>query len=407
MDSALGTAARALCLGDPLTALKLVALREDPAALALRGIAMAQLGELGKARKLLKRAARLFGDAEPVARARATVAEAEVALALRELGTQSRELDEACELLTQRGDLANACLAQLIAVRKLALLGESAQAERRLSALSLERAPARLVALCGLIEAELGMKRLDASVAQRALWRARSAAMQARIPALLAEVERAEQRLVAPVARLRRGAELISVQLSELEALFGSDELVVDACRRQVRHGRHVVSLVTRPLLLELLVALAEAAPASVPRDQLIFVAFGARRVNESHRVRLRVEIGRLRKLLAKLARLDATAEGFALTPLAGAAGVVSLLPPADGEASALLSLLSGGEAWSTSALAAAIGKSQRAVQRALGELTAEDKVRASGHGPARRWTAAPSTGIATTLLLVAPGTLG
>jgi hypothetical protein len=406
MDSALGTAARALCLGDPLTALKLVALREDPAALALRGIAMAQLGELAKSRKLLRRAARLFGDAEPVARARATVAEAEVALALRELGAPSRELDEACELLSQRGDLANACLGQLIAVRKLALLGEGAQAERRLRGLSLDRAPARLVALCSLIEAELGMKRLDASVAEQALSRARSAAAQARIPALLGEVERAEQRLAAPVARLRRGAELTSVQLSELEALFGSEELVVDACRRQVRFGRHVVSLITRPLLLELLVKLAEAAPASVPRDQLIFDAFGARRVNESHRVRLRVEIGRLRKLLVKLARIDATAEGFALTPLA-ATGVVSLLPPADGEASALLSLLSGGEAWSTSALAAAIGKSQRAVQRALGELTAEGKVRAAGHGPARRWTAAPTTGIATTLLLVAPGTLG
>lgn len=406
MDSALGTAARALCLGDPLTALKFVALREDPPALALRGIAMAQLGELSKARKLLKRAARLFGDEEPIARARALVAEAEVALALRELGTRSRELDDAAELLARRGDHANACLARLIAVRKLALLGEVAAAERQLRELSLESAPARLVALCGLIEAELAMKRLDGAAAESALARARVAAARAQIPALLGEVERAEQRLAAPIARVRRGAALHSVRLSELEALFGSEQLVVDACRRQVRLGSRSVSLVTRPLLLELLIQLAEAAPGSVPRDQLISRAFGARRVNESHRARLRVEIGRLRKLLADLARLDATPDGFGLTPLAGV-GVVSLLPPADGEASALLSLLSGGEAWSTSALAAAIGKSQRAVQRALGELTEEGKVRASGHGPARRWTAAPTTGIATTLLLVAPGTLG
>jgi hypothetical protein len=173
-----------------------------------------------------------------------------------------------------------------------------------------------------------------------------------------------------------------------------------------VRRGPDRVSLLTRPLLLELLVALAEVAPGSFPRDRLILRAFGARRIDDSHRVRLRVEIGRLRKLLAPLARLDATSEGFALTPLM-AADVVSLLPPADGEASALLSLLNGGDAWSTSALAAAIGKSQRAVQRALGELATEGKVRAAGHGPARRWMAAPTTDIATTLLLVAPGTLG
>ncbi|HYQ17862.1 MAG TPA: helix-turn-helix domain-containing protein, partial [Polyangiaceae bacterium] len=210
----------------------------------------------------------------------------------------------------------------------------------------------------------------------------------------------------APVARLRRGAELRPVRLAELSEPFGSGELVIDACRRSARLGESRVSLLTRPLLLELLVALAEVAPGSAPRDWLISRVFGARRSNESHRVRLRVEIGRLRKLLADLARLEATPDGFALVARHGV-GVACLLPPADGEASSLLSLLSSGEAWSTSALAAAIGKSQRAVQRALGELTAQGKVRALGDGPARRWIAAPSTGIATTLLLVAPGTLG
>ncbi|HYP89103.1 MAG TPA: helix-turn-helix domain-containing protein, partial [Polyangiaceae bacterium] len=231
-------------------------------------------------------------------------------------------------------------------------------------------------------------------------------AAHARIPALLGEVERAEQRLAAPVARLRRGAESRPFRLVELNELLGSGQLVVDACRRSVRLAELRVSLVTRPLLLELLVALAEVAPRSAPRDWLISRVFLAKRVNESHRVRLRVEIGRLRKLISKLARLEATTDGFVLVPHGGA-GVACLLPPADGEGSALLSLLSGGEAWSTSALATAIGKSQRAVQRALGELTADGKVRALGHGPARRWIAAPTTGIATTLLLVAPGTLG
>jgi hypothetical protein len=408
MDSALSTAARALSVGDPLSALKLVALRADAAALALRGIAMAQLGELARARQLLKRSAATFGAAEPVARARALVAEAEVTLALRELRSSQLELEleQATLLLSRSGDRVNALFARLVQVRRLALLGQSDVAARKLDGLSLSQAPPRLVALAALIEADLAMKRADARAAHSALARARAAALGARIPALLAEVERAEQQLVAPVARLQRAGQTRSLQLGELEPLFASGALVVDACRREARLGARVVSLLTRPLLLELLVALAEAAPEGAPREQLIMRVFGARRVNESHRVRLRVEIGRLRKLLAGLARLEATPTGFALTPLA-ARGVATLLPPAEGEASALLSLLRGGEAWSTSALAAAIGKSQRAVQRALLELTGDGKVRAAGRGPAQRWIATPTAGFATTLLLVAPGSLG
>jgi hypothetical protein len=51
MDSLITAAARALAAGDPLGALKRVALREDAPALALRGIAMAQLGDLARARR--------------------------------------------------------------------------------------------------------------------------------------------------------------------------------------------------------------------------------------------------------------------------------------------------------------------------------------------------------------------
>ena len=406
MDSAVSTAARALTVGDPLAALKWVALRTDPPALALRGIAMAQLGALEQARALLRRAASAFGEAEPVARARCVVAQAEVALAFRDLGGVARGLDAAVTLLERRGDRANAALGRLVQARRLALLGQVEAAEQALAQLSLAQAPLRFVALASLIAADVAMKRVHPAAARRALGLAERAAREARVPALVAEVESARQRLEAPVARLLRAGHESAVGLAELERVLASDELVVDACRREVRLGKSTVSLVTRPILLELLVALAEQAPAAVPRDALIARVFGAKRANDSHRVRLRVEIGRLRKLLSGLAGLSATTSGFALTPQRGRA-LALLVPPAAGEVSELWALLRGGEAWSTSALAAALGKSQRAVQRALSELEADGKVRAAGDGRARRWVLSPGAGFATTLLLVAPGTLG
>lgn len=406
MDSAISTAARALSLADPLTALKHVALRSDPPALALRGIAMAQLGELGHARTLLRRAAQKFGAGEPVARARCVVAQAEVALALRDLAGAERGLDEAVALLGKRGDAANVAFARLVQVRRLTLLGEVERAERQLAKLPLAHTPPRFSALLNLAAADLAMKRVDSVAAEQALLRAGEAARKAHILPLLSEVEKAEKQLREPVARAFEAQQERLLVLAELPALWASGKLVVDACRREVRQGKVVINLVTRPLLLELLVALACAAPGDVPRDDLIARVFGARRANDSHRVRLRVEVGRLRQLLARVAVLRATAGGFELTAL-GAAGCLVLLPPAEGEASALMALLRGGEAWSTSALAAALGKSQRAVQRALATLENGGKVRALGAGRARHWVGAPAAGFATTLLLVAPGTLG
>jgi DNA-binding transcriptional ArsR family regulator len=406
MDSAISTAARALSIADPLTALKYVALRSDPPALALRGIAMAQLGELSHAKALLRRAAQRFGSSDPLARARAVVAHAEVALALRDLGGAEHGLSEAVALLAKRGDAANAAFARLVEVRRLTLLGEVERAERELGKLSSAEAPPRLAALLELAAADLAMKRLDDARAERALSRARAAAEKVRIAPLLGEVAKAEKQRKEPVARAREGGEERPISLSELSATWTAGKLVVDACRREARFGKQVVSLVTRPVLLELLVALGEAVPGDVPRDALISSVFGARRVNDSHRVRLRVELGRLRKVLRRLADVRATAAGFALAPR-GTAGCLVLLPPAPGEASALSALLRGGEAWATSALAQAVGKSQRAVQRALSALERDGKVRATGAGRARRWVGAPSPGFATTLLLVAPGTLG
>jgi hypothetical protein len=406
MDSAISTAARALSVADPLTALKHVALRSDAPALALRGIAMAQLGEFLHAKALLGRAARKFGEREPIARARCIVAAAEVALATRDLAQVDRGLDAAAALLMRRGDRANAAFARLVQVRRWTLLGEVERAERVLDKLALADVPARLQALSNLAAADLAIRRADAASAQQAFVRALEAARRARIPPLVAEVEKAEKQLSVPVARAREEQRERPLLLRELPAVWASGQLVIDACRREARLADHVLSLVTRPVLFELLLALAEAAPGDLARDALIGRVFGAKRVNDSHRVRLRVELSRLRRLLRPIAEVRATAAGFELVAREGK-GCSLLLPPADSDASALLALLGGGEAWATSALALALGKSQRAVQRALSTLEREGKVRSVGAGRARRWIAAPSAGFATTLLLVAREALG
>jgi DNA-binding transcriptional ArsR family regulator len=334
------------------------------------------------------------------------VAEAEVTLALRDLAGAGKGLHEAVRVLSARGDEVNAVFARLVDVRRLTLLGNVERAKRELDALSVSRSPPRLAALLHLAAADLAMRRVDGARAQQALTKARRAAMEARIAPLLGEVEKAEKRLREPVARVLEGRAERALLLGELPAMWASGKLVIDAGRREARLGARVVRLVTRPVLLELLVALAEAAPGDVARDALIARAFGARRVNDSHRVRLRVELGRLRKLLIRLAEVRATARGYELT-VRGDVGSVLLLPPTPGEASALFALLGAGEAWATSSLSAAVGKSQRAVQRALASLERDGKVRSVGKGRAQRWVRAPTAELATTLLLVAPGTLG
>ena len=401
MDSLVASAARALAVGDPLGALKHVSLRDDPPALALRGIAMAQLGDYDRARQLLRRAARRFGARERLAQARCQVAEAEVALAARDLGGPVRALDAAAQALDALGDRANALYARLIGARRQLLVGELAAAERTLVAVDVDTAgaPPPLAARAELTRAELALRRVRAADAAAALGRAHAAALAAGIPALVAEVGRARRALSAPSARLIRGGAVRPVRLDEVEALFASGDLVVDACRRAVRGPARSVPLDGRPVLFALVGALAEAWPADVPRDHLVERAFETRAANESHRARLRVELGRLRVALRPLARIEATRRGFALVAEAGRA-VVVLAPPIDGPAGAIVALLEGGESWSTSALARALGSSQRTVQRALRQLDEAAAVRAVGRGRSRRWLAPALGGFATTLLL-------
>jgi hypothetical protein len=402
MDSLITAAARALASGDPLGALKHVALREDAPALALRGIAMAQLGDLAHAKTLLRRAARAFGPKERVARARCLVAEIEIALVSRELGWPSKTLDAARATLEAHGDQVNAAHARYLEIRRLLLLGRLDEAERMLAELDPAPLPPALRTAHELVTAGIAIRRLRTRTAQTALARAGRAANHAQIPALAAEVESALLVLKTPAARLIAQGEERPLRLAEVEALLASKALVVDACRHVVRDSQSRVSLARRPVLFALARVLGEAWPGDVPRDVLLARAFGARRVDESHRARLRVEVVRLRTMLRPLARMSATKRGFALTPRR-AREVVVLARPVEDEHAAVLAFLADGESWSSSALALALGTSQRSVQRALDALATAGKVQSYGRGRARRWVTPPVPGFTTTLLLPAP----
>jgi hypothetical protein len=402
MDSLITAAARALTAGDPLGALKRVALRDDAPALALRGLAMAQLGDLVRAKVLLRSAARAFGPKEAVARARCVVAEAEIALVSRDLGWPAKTLAAARTTLEEHGDALNAAHARHLEVRRLLLIGKLDEAELALAGLDPTPFPPASRAAYELVVAGIAVRRLRTKAARAALDRAAYAARYARIPALTAEVERAYLVLSTPAARLIAGGEGRPLLLEEVETLLASKSLVVDACRHIVSEAGTVVSLTSRPVLFALARVLAEAWPSDVARGTLVARAFGGKHADESHRARLRVEMARLRTELRALAGITATTRGFALTPRR-ARDVVVLARPVEDEHGVVLAFLSDGESWSSSALALALGASQRTVQRSLDALAATGKVQPLGRGRARRWMTPPVLGFTTTLLLPAP----
>jgi hypothetical protein len=402
MDSLITAAARALAAGDLLSVLKRVGLRDDPPALALRGIAMAQLGDFARAKALLQSAARAFGPREAVARARCLVAEAEIALVSRDLAWPAKALDAARATLEKHGDWVNAAHARHLEVRRLLLIGRLDQAERALAALDPAPFPPASRAAYELVVAGIAIRRLRTKVARAALARAERAARRAGIPALMAEVEGASLLLNTPAARLVARGEEQLLSLEEVEVVIGSGALVVDGCRHVVRGTETVVSLARRPVLFALARGLGEAWPGDLSRDALVKRAFRAKHADESHRARLRVEIGRLRAALRSLAGVSATTQGFALAPRR-AGEVVVLAPPVEDQHAAVIAFLADGESWSSSALALAVGASARTVQRALEQLATAGKVHSYGRGRARRWMTAPVPGFTTTLLLPGP----
>jgi hypothetical protein len=402
VDSLITAAARALATGDILGALNRVALRADAPALALRGIAMAQLGDLVRAKALLRSAARAFGPKEAVARARCVVAEAEIALVSRDLGWPVKAFDAARATLEAHGDRVNAAHARNLEVRRLLLIGRIDEAERTLDEFDPPPLPPASRAAYELVVAGIAIRRLRTKAARAALTRAEHAAREADIPALTAEVESASLVMKTAAARLIARGEERPLLLEEVEELLASGALVVDACRHAVRDAGMVVSLATRPVLFALARALGEAWPGDVPRSTLRARAFRAKHADESHRARLRVEVGRLRVELRTLSDVSATKRGFALAPRR-AREVVVLAPPIEEQHAAVLAFLADGASWSSSALAIALGASPRTVQRALDSLAAAGKVQSFGRGRARRWITPPMPGFPTILLLPGP----
>jgi DNA-binding transcriptional ArsR family regulator len=337
-----------------------------------------------------------------VARARCVVAEAEIALVSRDLGWPAKALDAARATLEEHGDRMNAAHARYLGVRRLLLIGRLDEAERTLAELDPAPLPPASRAAHELVVAGIAMRRLRTQAARAALARAESAARHARIPALTAEVDSAFLVLNTPAARLIKSGEERPLLLEAVEALLASEAFIVDACRHVVRDQDKVVSLAKRPVLFALARALAEAWPGDVPRDTLVARAFRLKLADESHRARLRVEVGRLRTVLRPLADVGATKRGFALAPRR-AREVVVLARPVEEKHAAVLAFLADGESWSSSALALTLGTSQRTVQRALDSLAAAGKVQSFGRGRTRRWMTPPVPGFATTLLLPAP----
>lgn len=399
MDPHIAASARALAAGDVLGALKQVALRDDPPALALRGIAMARLGEYPRARELLRHAARRFGAADKLARARCVVAEAELALAMRDLDEPPRGLALALAALDAHADQSNAAWARLITARRYLLLGHLGQAKAEVASLNTRGLPPPLAAVGELITAELALRALDIGSAKAAFARALAAAHRSRLPALLAEIANAQASLDRTAAQRLFADREQELRLDEVAALLATNVLVVDGCRRGLGVDATWQPLAGRPMLFTLARALAQAWPDPVDRNMLIARAFRTPCSDESHRARLRVEIGRLRALIAGFAHIEATARGFALRPHDNR-DVVVLTPPVDGDKASLVALLADGAAWSSSALALALGTSQRTVQRALVELEAAGQARSIGRGRSHRWLSPPLTKFTTILLL-------
>lgn len=391
-------AALALDAGDAISALQAVALKDDPYSLALRGTAMARIGDFERAKSLFRRAEKGFLTSDKLARARCVLARAEVQLAMRDGGWPTVELEAAGKTFQASGDIWNSIYLKLVEARRAILLSRLDEAEDILEPLEHVAQPA-LRAVANLLRTHVYRCQLRLDEARAALSTARRDLRHSDHKALLAELSRAEMLLATPVAFCRSGEELHALTPDAMYAVHGSGKLIVDESRFEVRQRETVVSLVTRPVLFSLLKCLASTWPADSPRAQLIKVAFGGRQVDESHRVRLRMEMLRLRRQLSGLSGVVSTAGGYRLEPKT-AASVVTLVPLISTRYPQLMALLSDGEAWTSLAIAEAMDLSRRSVQRSLEVLRREGLVQAQGAGPARRWRAVSTDPFATAMLL-------
>lgn len=383
MDPTFASAARALARGDALLALKTIGRRTDPSGRALRSVALAQLGDFRTAKLEVRAALRALGPEQPALRAKCLAVEAEIALATGDLRWNAEPVVNALAELRAVGDARNADYLQLVAARAALRLGMPADAERLFRAGTFASTPPLGRAYAELVRVELAAKRGDATTLARALAGAARAAEQCASLALVAEVARLRDTYEGPsLVITSRGTAKMAAFL-DLCALKSSGAIVIDGGTREVTSGDRVVSLVRKPVLFELLRALAEQAPDEATREMLITRGFGARRPNASHRSRLRVELGRLRSLVRGMLDVEAMDAGYAVRAKRDVALVMPLEESAD---SRLLALMQHGEPWSASSLAEALGVSARTVQRSLVLLESSGKVASRGEGRAQRW---------------------
>ena len=388
-------ATAALAAGNPLAAIQLVAGRADAHALAVQGIALAQLGEHSEALELLDRAQAAFAaEADSSSRsfaARARAARAEILAATRELGEALAELDAACESLTQEGDERNASWIRLVRARLRVLIGDLPSAEEdvaRALAFGQTEPSGRLAAAAHLTRAEAAARRLQAREARAHLEEARRWAERGTLnPLFMAEIQRHERGLEEPVARLLTDQGESSASALDIDSVLGRD-VVVDALRhRWLAPGHEEVGLARRGARFDLLLALAKRWPGGATTGELVRELFDCE-VDESHRDRLKTTIARLRKDLGPTAEVEASGAGWRLR-LAEKSSLAILLPLAGERTSLLEALLWDGAAWSARSLAAAGNMPLRSVQRELGGLVDRGRVRALGGSRSMRYALA------------------
>lgn len=390
-------AARALSEGQPLRALQWVGRSDHPHAALLKGIAYAQMGDLEAGRNALTAAA-ADPNAERAVRSRARAALVEIALATDTPARVALAAEESADELDALGDHRNAGLQRLVLARANVLLGKLGEARAEVERVLNGPVSPDLMAMAWHAAAEVAVRSVAATEARKALERARRALYRTPHPLLMHAVEALERELRQPVAKLQHRESLHEATLFDIEALARGDRLVVDACRRLVFAGRVTIPLARRPVLFALMLELAQAWPASVGRDSLVTAVFAARAPNASHRARLRVEMGRLRKLMDGLdAEPTSTADGYVLT---SKRDVVILMPPASDELSRVVAVLGDGAAWSARSLAQHAGFSMRTAQRALGALVERGELTRNGSGKQVYYTRSGAP-IASRLLLL------